>query len=167
MTDLIKETVLTKLKNYGYHLREEGLEPEAGEPSKELKDFCKSAVRYASQYTPPRKETKFCESVTENNTEYAILTGMEYYYGSRSVYYEYRITQSGPTNRGFYWHDCQSCTWSSLYNWYGSERGWKQEESINIGKLSWQVRGIEYTTNTARSPAAAPHARHHMTTVWN
>ena len=144
--DFIKESVLTKLANYGYHLREEGLVPEAGEPSQDLQDFCKTAVRYASQYTPPRKETKSCETVKEGNTVYALVTGMEYYYGCRSVYYEYKIDQTGPTNRGFYWHDYQSCTWSSRYNWYGPEKGWKQEESINIGEQSYQVRGIEYTS---------------------
>ena len=141
--DFIKETVLEKLTQHGHSLRQEGLDPEMGEPSQELKDFCKTV--YSSHYASPRVEEKFCKSIKEENTTYTMLSGVECAYGGRWPYYLYRIEQSGPTegDNYDYWHNCQSCTWESRNIW-SEEEGWEQEEAINIGRLSWRVHGQEY-----------------------
>ena len=141
--DFIKEATLEKLAQHGYPLRQEGLDPEMGEPSQELKDFCKSV--YSSRDASPRVEEKLCKSIKENNTTYTILSGVECAYGGRWPCYLYRIEQSSPTegDNYDYWHNCQSCTWESRYIW-SEQAGWEQEESINIGRLSWRVRGQEY-----------------------
>ena len=147
--DFIKEAVLTKLANYGYPLRQEGLDPEAGEPSQELKDFSKTV--YSSEYGSPRIEEKFTQSVTEAHTTYTVLSGVDCAYGGKWPCYQYQIEQNGPTQKDYYWHKYQSCTWKSRYIW-SADAGWEQEESINIGERSYQVRGIEYTSEGCYYP---------------
>lgn len=140
--DFIKETVLEKLAQHGYPLKPKGLDPEAGEPSQELKDFSKTV--YSSEYASPRLEEKFRKSITEGHTTYTMLSGVECAYGGTWPCYLYKIEQYGPTQKDYYWHSWQSCTWESRYLWPEKGKNWEQEETINIGKQSLRVAGQEY-----------------------
>jgi len=151
--DFIKETVLEKLEKHGYRLKQKGLDPEMGGPSKELQDFCKTV--YCSEYTPPSMADKLCKCVREGNTIYTMLSGAKIGYGDKSPCYLYRIEQSAPLQEGYYWREWQSCTWESEYTWSGEmkpkytlhaerEKGWWHEESINIGEQSRRIAGQEY-----------------------